>query len=203
MNCDWEFDVSRETSERLNIYRALLEKWNPAINLVAKSTISDAAQRHFADSAQVFDLAPPEVRSWVDLGSGGGFPGMVIAILAADLRPKMRVSLIESDMRKAAFLATVARETGVHATVLPERIETAPPQAAGVVSARALASVEKLLDYVARHLSPGGTALFLKGANHAAEVEAARTAWNFDVTSVPSRTDPQAVILKIEGVSRV
>ena len=97
-------DVSRETTERLNHYLRLLHKWNPAINLVAKSTLAEAWQRHFMDSAQIFSSLSGGVARWVDLGSGGGFPGMVVAILGAEAAPRMSVTLVESDLRKATFL---------------------------------------------------------------------------------------------------
>ncbi|MBL3568266.1 16S rRNA (guanine(527)-N(7))-methyltransferase RsmG [Rhodovulum sulfidophilum] len=197
-------DVSRETSERLSAYAALLRKWNPAINLVARSTLDDLETRHFKDSAQLFGLCPTDARHWVDLGSGGGFPGLVIAILARELAPDLHVTLIESDQRKAAFLRTVCRDLGVAATnVIDSRIESAKPQGADVLSARALAPLPRLLDYADRHLAPGGVALFPKGARFAEELDAALASWRFDVQNHPSKTDPQAVVLKLGGIARV
>ena len=131
-------DVSRETQERLEIYGDLLTKWNPRINLVSKKSLDEMWTRHFADSAQIFALAPHSVDHWVDMGSGGGFPGLVVAILGQDGGSPRRMTLIESDARKAAFLRVVIRETGLTATVLNERIEKAAPQSANVLSARAL-----------------------------------------------------------------
>lgn len=197
-------DVSRETAARLSAYAGLLRKWNPAINLVARSTLDDLEARHIADSAQLFDLAPPDARHWVDLGSGGGFPGLVIAILAAGRPHGLRVTLIESDQRKAAFLRTVARELGLdNVSVLDTRIEDTPPQRADVLSARALAPLAALLAFTERHLAPGGTALFPKGARADEELDAALASWRFEVQKIPSGTDPQAVILKIGGIARV
>lgn len=196
-------NVSRETSERLATYAALLRKWNPAINLVSKSSLADLQTRHFADSAQLFALCPPEAQHWADLGSGGGFPGLVIAILAAEAMPELKVTLVESDVRKAAFLSTVARETGVRASVVAERIESLPPLAADVLSARALAPLPQLLAFAERHLAPNGRALFPKGATHRAELAESLADWRFDLREHPSKTDAQAVILEIEGVSRV
>ncbi|MBN2907314.1 MAG: 16S rRNA (guanine(527)-N(7))-methyltransferase RsmG [Rhodobacteraceae bacterium] len=197
-------DVSRETSGLLDRYAALLRKWNPAINLVARSTLEDLETRHFADSAQLFALAPAGARLWVDLGAGGGFPGLVIAILAMEKTPEMRVTLIESDQRKATFLRTVARELNLpNVTVLDDRIEDAPTQQADVLSARALAPLPQLLAYGARHLAPQGIALFPKGARYAVELDDALATWRFDVQTIPSTTDPQAVILKLGGIARV
>ncbi|WP_158965087.1 16S rRNA (guanine(527)-N(7))-methyltransferase RsmG [Chachezhania sediminis] len=195
-------NVSRETMERLEIYAALLEKWNPKINLVSKSSIPDLWNRHILDSVQVWDAAPRAV-TWADLGSGGGFPGLVIAILAAGEPDGPAVTLIESDQRKAAFLRTVSRETGIDATIIAARIEAAEPQRADVISARALASLDLLLEFADRHLAPGGTALFPKGETWEKELAEARQRWQFSALPIKSRTQPGAVILSIEGVSRV
>lgn len=198
-----DLDVSRETFDRLERLVALLKKWNPAINLVARSTLDDVWQRHIVDSAQIFGLAPTGATHWADLGSGGGFPGLVIAILASQLRPDLRVTLVESDKRKAAFLRTAAQELGVEAKVIASRIEEVPPLRADVLSARALASLTVLLGFAERHLLPSGTALFPKGARHAQEVSEALAMWRFDVQNIPSLTDPEAVILQIRGLARV
>jgi 16S rRNA (guanine527-N7)-methyltransferase len=196
-------DVSRETSERLSRFADLLRKWNPSINLVSRTTLESLETRHILDSAQLFDLKPAAARHWVDLGSGGGFPGLVIAILAAEKAPTLRVTLIESDRRKATFLSTVARELDLkQVRVLAERIETAPPQDADVVSARALAPLPDLLAYAERHLVPGGIALFPKGARHD-ESDDGLASWRFEVQKFPSTTDPEAVILKLGAIARV
>ena len=195
-------NVSRETKARLDAYAALLTKWNPAINLVAKSTLPDLWTRHIADSAQLFDLCPPDARTWVDLGSGGGFPGMVAAILAHDIRPELRVTLVESDQRKATFLRTVARVTEVPAEIHSQRAESLPPQGADVLSARALAPLPLLLSYAFRHLGSGGVAFLPKGAQADAEIAEALASWAFQVQKTPSKTDPQAVILSIKGLTR-
>jgi 16S rRNA (guanine527-N7)-methyltransferase len=195
--------VSRETTERLTNYAALLRAWNPKINLVSRQTLADLEHRHFADSAQLLGHAPPGAATWVDLGSGGGFPGLVVAILAAELRPDLHVTLIESDQRKAVFLRTVAQRTGISATVLAERIEAVPPLGTDVLSARALAPLAALLDHAERHLRPGGTALFPKGASWRAELEEALERWRFDCENLPSATSPDGVILKLGEIARV
>ncbi|TMV83054.1 16S rRNA (guanine(527)-N(7))-methyltransferase RsmG [Thioclava sp. BHET1] len=196
-------DVSRETMERLEHYAALLRKWNPAINLVSKSTLEELWTRHFLDSAQIYDHCPEGAQHWVDLGSGGGFPGLVIAILAAENRPGLRVTLVESDIRKATFLRTVARETKVSVQVLSDRIEHLPPLSADVLSARALAALPQLLEYAARHMAADGLALFPKGATHAEELDAARKIWTFSCNALASQTDPRSVILAIGGLAHV
>jgi len=195
-------DVSRETRERLSIYAALVQKWNPRINLVSRASLENLRARHIADSAQLHDLAPHPVAHWANLGSGGGFPGLVIAILAQETGTPGRVTLVESDARKSAFLRTVIRETGIAATVLTRRIEAAAPLGADVLSARALADLATLLGHAVRHLAPGGTAIFPKGASWRQEIAEAQSKWQFISRVDKSRTDPDAVILHITGVSR-
>ncbi len=196
-------DVSRETMDRLKALESLLAKWNPAINLVAKSTVHQSWTRHILDSAQIFNLAPPTARHWVDLGSGGGFPGLVIAALAADLRPHLAVTMIESDQRKATFLRQASHDLGLSPTILAQRIELTDPQKADVVSARALAQLPALLEFTRQHLAPGGLALFLKGATWREEVELARKDWHFDITPHLSVTDPQGAILALKAITHV
>lgn len=196
-------DVSRETMARLDIYAALLGKWNPAINLVAPASLPDLWRRHFLDSAQLLDLIPGGASKLADLGTGGGFPGLIVAILAAERHPEIRTVCIESDQRKAAFLNTVIRETGVDAEILTARIEDASPQMADVVTARALAPLGRLLGLAVRHLRPGGIALFPKGATHQREIDEALENWTFAVDTRPSKTDPEAVILRIGEIERV
>ncbi|TCP40285.1 16S rRNA (guanine(527)-N(7))-methyltransferase RsmG [Rhodovulum marinum] len=197
-------DVSRETSDRLSRLKDLIRKWNPAINLVSKGSLDDLENRHVIDSMQVFDHSPKGARRWTDLGSGGGFPGLVVAILAAEHAPLLEVDLIESDKRKAAFLQTAARELGLgNISVFAKRIEDVPPRGADVVSARALAPLDTLIGLSYRHLAHDGIALFLKGAQHVRELDHALASWTFDVQKFPSKTDPQAVILKLGGIARV
>ena len=196
-NESFDLDVSRETLDRLTVYADLLERWNPRINLVSKASLADLWPRHIQDSAQLVQLAPREATSWVDLGSGGGFPGLVAAIITGT-----PTTLIESDQRKSAFLRTVARETGTDCTVLTSRIEQAPAQDAQVLSARALADLDILLDYTLRHMSPTGVALFPKGATWKKEVDNARLRWKFDLEAIKSKTQPEAAILRISGVAR-
>lgn len=196
-------DVSRETLERLDIYAGLLKKWNPSINLVAKSTLNDLWRRHFLDSAQILSISDRNKGRWADLGSGGGFPGLIVAILADEARPDIRVTCVESDLRKATFLRTVIRETGLGAEVLTDRAETLEPLEADIVSARALAPLTRLLGYAQRHLADGGEAIFLKGAGAEAELKEALETWTFGLDTYPSKTDPEATILRIGDIRRV
>ena len=203
MSIDAGPDVSRETLERLQIYAALLRKWNPRISLVSKASLSDLWKRHIIDSAQVFHLANATIRHWADLGSGGGFPGLVVAIMATETGSPAHVTLVESDTRKCAFLRTVIRETGAVATVINDRIEQITPLSADVVSARALADLATLLGYADRHLASEGTAIFLKGASWQKELPEAQSKWKFNYQVDRSEAEDGPVILSITGVASV
>ncbi len=195
-------NVSRETLERLEHYQTLLEKWNRSINLVANSTLVDGWTRHFLDSAQ---LMTGDVlgNRWTDIGSGAGFPGLVCAILSAELAPERQFSLLESDQRKSEFLRMVSRETSVPVDVVPLRIEQAPPQNAEIISARALAPLSRLLSHVQRHGAEGSVALLLKGRTYQEEIDEALAQWRFKSQVRPSVTNSEAVVLEISEVERV
>jgi 16S rRNA (guanine527-N7)-methyltransferase len=195
--------VSRETEAQLAAFAALVTRWNPTINLIAASTLPDIETRHISDSAQLLPLAPPGWTHWADLGSGAGFPGIVIAILARDSLPDTRVTLVESDQRKATFLRTAIRTLDLRAQVLATRAEAAPPLQADVLSARALAPLAQLLPLAHRHLTPLGRALFPKGRRAASEIPDARHDWNFTLTEHTSQTDPEGRIFQIEGITHV
>jgi 16S rRNA (guanine527-N7)-methyltransferase len=203
----------------LGRYAELLHTWQPAVNLVAPASLEDVWQRHFADSAQLVALAPEGAR-WLDLGSGAGFPGLVVAIVLPDLAAPAvgaprRVTLIESDTRKAAFLREVARQTGLaggsgHAGVavdiLAQRIETVATQATletpDVVTARALAPLDRLLGLAAPFFAPATVGLFPKGRGAAAEITAARKLWSFEWDLVASRTEAGGRIVVIRRLAR-
>ncbi len=193
------FPVSHETVEKLQLYERLLVKWQKAVNLVAPATIPHVWQRHFADSAQLAGLAP-HAKTWVDLGSGGGFPALVIAIMLANQR-ECCVHLVESNARKCAFLSEVARQTGAPARVHNMRIADAA--AAGVVStadvvtARALAPLDALVELALPFLGNASIALFLKGREAGVEIADARKRWVFDLKIHPSISDAQGQILEI------
>jgi len=192
-----EFDVSRETCQRLEAYIALLARWNARINLVAPATIKTAWTRHVADSAQLFDLAPESASSWLDLGSGAGLPGLPVAALAAEKAPDLHVTLVESDTRKAAFLVTAAREMDLDVTVEPHRIEALTPRPYDVVSARALAPLGRLCALAHRFSGRGTVFLFPKGARVDSELTAATAGWHIRAERIASRTDPEATVLRI------
>jgi len=189
--------VSRETLERLEAYAALLVDWSSRINLVGRSTLSDLWRRHFLDSAQLLPMIPRGARSLVDLGSGAGFPGLVLAILGMP-----GVELIEADRRKAIFLREAARITGTKMTLRACRIEAVAPHAVDVVTARGCAPLDRLLPLAARFISPQTTCLFLKGVHAEQELTAASKAWTMTVSRHPSRSDPGGTVLLLQQVIR-
>ncbi|MCK5165977.1 MAG: 16S rRNA (guanine(527)-N(7))-methyltransferase RsmG [Rhodospirillaceae bacterium] len=186
--------VDGDTLARLKTYAHLLEKWQGAINLVGPDTMPDMWSRHFLDSAQLAQhIGPHDVVA--DLGSGAGFPGMVLAIMGK------KVHLLESDERKSTFLSTVNRECAAMATVHTGRIEKTKPIGANVVVARALAPLEKLLDLALPHRISTGKCLFLKGKSWDEELTAAKKRWNMRTNTWPSITDSNAAVIEINEIS--
>ncbi len=205
------FAVSHETNARLEAYADLLRLWQKRINLVAPSTLPDLWHRHFADSAQLAALIRPHAFAQpagrplrlVDLGSGAGFPGLVLAILFRDL--PVAVTLIDSDVRKCAFLREVARVTGVTVDITTGRIENSAIQSTlqrfDVITARALAPLDRLLGHAAEYMAVDGRALFLKGRDSPREVAEAARHWQFEYELLPSLTDADARIVAIRQLA--
>ncbi|MBF9042476.1 16S rRNA (guanine(527)-N(7))-methyltransferase RsmG [Rhodobacterales bacterium HKCCE4037] len=194
----FEASVSRETLERLKTYHALLSKWQRTINLVAPTTLDDAWNRHFMDSAQLFSMAPEKAERWLDLGSGGGFPGLVVAAMGAERELPMSVTLVESDIRKCGFLRETAREMGVRVNILSRRISEIPRQTPDVISARALSGLDKLIAFAEPHLTERTHLLFPKGGNWREELETLPSHWQTICEPVPSMTHEDAVVLKFD-----
>lgn len=194
--------VSRETFDRLVEFERLFQKWAGRINLAASSTLDDVWERHIVDSAQLVVLAV-EAKRWVDLGSGGGYPGLIVAILLAE-RKGAHVNLIESNRKKASFLQFIVGQFGLPASVRACRIEqgfalTGP---ADVVTARALAPLHKLLTLASPWLQGGAKGLFHKGRDYESEVQESADLWSFDLLEHRSKTDPTGVILEIDALRR-
>lgn len=194
-------NVSRETAKRLEAFVALLLDWQRKTNLIAPSTVPEIWTRHVADSLQLLDLAP-DAKTWIDLGSGGGFPGLVIACA---LRPPAIVHLVESNSKKAAFLREAVRVTGAPARVHATRIEDFSAQfqdAADIVTARALAPLPKLLELIEPFVKRGAKALLLKGQDVEAELTESSKYWKVAAELVPSKTDPKGRIMIVRGLER-
>jgi 16S rRNA (guanine527-N7)-methyltransferase len=195
--------VSRETFDRLVAFEQLFLKWNRSINLAAPSTLDDVWRRHILDSAQLARIAP-QAKRWVDLGSGGGFPGLVLAFLLAE-REGAAIDLVESNRKKASFLQAVIGQFGLPARVVARRIVDSYPLVLEpeIVTARALAALPALLDLSAPWLTKGATALFHKGRDYRTEVEESTHRWGFDLVEHPSMTDPHGVILELSELRTV
>lgn len=195
-------NVSRETIDQLRSFEMLVQKWSPKINLVSKAELPKLWDRHIVDSAQLFQHAPSSGR-WLDIGSGGGFPGIVVAILSQGLGQDHKFTLIESDQRKCAFLRTVARTLDLNLTIFSERIEHVPPFSADILTARALAGLDQLLGFAELHLGKTGVALFPKGETWKKEHKIAQDVWSYRCEAIKSETNAAAAVLKIQDVTRV
>lgn len=200
------FQVSRETLNRLETYAELVPRWQPAVNLVAPATLAELWHRHIADSAQLLRLVPVTSRTFADLGSGGGFPGLVLAmLLTGERQPPERFVLVESDRRKSAFLREAARQCRIAVEIVSTRIESRETQQmigqVDVVTARALAPLGRLFELAAPLFGPETTGLFPKGRGVADEIEAARVAFAFDVVLEPSMTESQGAIAVVRGLT--
>lgn len=197
--------VSRETMERFYLYESLVLKWQSRINLVSESSLQDLWGRHMWDSAQLTQIVPPKSKVWVDLGSGAGFPGLVVALIGAD---DNFVHLIESDQRKCAFLREVVRQTQAAAEVHNIRIEALKgsteviPDHVDVITSRACAPLDRLLGYAFQFWGPDTVALLHKGRNTDSELTDAAEYWNMSYELIPSLSDPDGVILKVTELSK-
>jgi len=196
---DLRVDVSRETRDQLEALVLALSRWQKAINLVGKGTLAEIWTRHILDSAQLLPLIPKATKTLVDLGSGGGFPGLVLAAL----RPALDVTLMEADARKGAFLAEAARRMDLKnpPKIVISRIEAAALANAEVVTARALAPLGQLLGWAARHRSNTAICLFHKGKGWQAELTEAMKDWDIDAQPFSSVTDRDAVLLRVARFS--
>lgn len=195
-------NVSRETLDRLNAYADCLVDWNGRMNLIARSTVGDLWHRHMLDSAQLWSYMPEGAKTMVDLGSGAGFPGLVLAIMGAE-KKDFHVHLIESTGKKATFLHAAAESAGVSVTVHNARIEAVEPFIADVITARALAPLEKLIGYGQRFAGPHTRHLYLKGQHVGDELTQAHKIWTMTVDRMASTSDPRGSVLSVSEVSNV
>ena len=189
--------VSRETLARLEAYVELLSAWNRRINLVGPRTIGDVWRRHILDCAQLFPLIPSKTRVLLDVGSGAGLPGLILAILGVK-----EVHLVEADQRKCVFLREAARITQAPVQIHAQRLESCPKFGADAITARAFAPLADLLDQVCQFIEPHSILLFLKGKTVGEELTEARKGWNMWATQHPSVSDPSGTVLRLEQVIR-
>jgi 16S rRNA (guanine527-N7)-methyltransferase len=196
-------NVSRETEEALLDFKNLVVEWNPTINLVSKNSISDLWDRHIVDSAQIFMTFLPKDGLWVDFGTGGGFPGLVLAILGRQLCPELRFSLVESDRRKCSFLKKVARDLALTVDIKNSRVESVDLKKADYVSARAVCQLNELFFLIENIVSRETKCFFLKGGTYKKEVANAQKNWDFNLSTVDSVTSENGRLLILSGLERV
>ncbi len=195
--------VSRETLDRLRKFETLVKKWTKTINLISKGDVDKIWERHILDSAQIFPYLPKSPHIYSDFGSGGGFPAVVLAVFLYEKDPKIKIYLIESDGRKAAFLRTVLKELQIPGTVLGDRVQKVQLLTSNILSARAVAPLIKLLSMAETLINNETICFFPKGVGWKKEVEDAQKQWNFDFKAITSQTQSDAVILKLGSINRV
>jgi len=191
------YNVSRETYSKLERYCQALQEWQQKFNLVSKSTLDNAWERHFLDSAQLYALMPESAKSLADLGSGAGFPGMVLAIMANAKAPCLKVTLVESIRKKTLFLNYIKEITQTEVEILNQRAEDIKNRRFDVITARAMTALENLFEYAVPLMHKKTVCIFPKGENYLQELEKASQKWSFICKEIPSVTNPQSVILKI------
>lgn len=194
--------VSRETMEQFQIYVDLLVEWQKKTNLIANSTVPHIWRRHIADSIQCKTILPQKTK-WLDIGTGAGFPGIVLAILGTE-NQDFTVDMVESNNKKCTFLRRVIRETGINASVTSARIESVTKQFedCDVVTARALANLDKLFSMTHHWIEGGAVGLFAKGRDYLKELEDCRGLWEFDLVKHQSQIEDQSVLLEIHNLKR-
>ncbi len=192
--------VSDDALERLKTFVALLEKWRTKINLVGRRSLDNPWHRHILDSAQLGPLLPPGTKSIADIGSGAGFPGLVLALI--DLPGGPDVHIIESNQRKCAFLREVNRATGAGAVIHHCRIENLSNLRVNVATARGVAPLTKLLQFAVPVLKKNGKCFFLKGKKWQEELTRAKKDWNMKESNISSLSDSLGMVIKLEALSR-
>ena len=198
-----KYNVSRETFLKLKTYEASLHEWQNKFNLVSNASLENAWQRHFEDSVQLFKFIPTSARIMLDFGSGAGFPALVLAIMAQEKLPQLKVKLIESIKKKTLYLNEVKKITGIsNVEVLNKRIEDIPAEAADVITSRAMASLSDLLNYAQKFCTSKTKCIFLKGKSYADEIAEAEKLWKFKAEVLPSQESDEGVILIITDIHK-
>ena len=196
------YNVSRETKEKIEAYKTLVLEWNCKFNLISKSSVEHIWERHILDSVQLYKYIRPTDKILLDLGSGAGFPGMVLAIMAMEKTPYLKVSLIESIGKKTLYLKHVAELTGTKVNIYNKRIEELPAEKVDVITSRALTALDNLLNYASRFCGSHTVCIFPKGKIHAEEIAEAKKHWDFDCRIIPSSQSDEGVILIITHLNK-
>ena len=197
-----KYSVSHETIEQLNLYHQLLIEWQTKFNLVSKSSLEDAVVRHFEDSVQLYSFIPQSAQSLVDFGSGAGFPAMVLAIIAKEKTPYLKISMVESIKKKTLYLNEVAQKTNTDVCIINDRIENLPDQKFDVITSRAMTSLKDLLAYSYRFCHKNTVCIFPKGKNYNQELADAHKNWRFKCSINPSRISDEGKILIITDIAK-
>ena len=198
------YNVSRETFERLKAYEASLYEWQKKFNLVSNASLATAWERHFLDSVQLFKLIPETARTLIDFGSGAGFPGMVLAILAAEKTPYLNFRLVESITKKTLYLNEVKKITGLNnVEIINNRIENIKSVPVDVITSRAMCSLTELMQYAVRFVGPQTICIFPKGKKYPEEITAARKMWSFACQVVPSEVSDEGAVLVITKIKKL
>ena len=192
--------VSRETCEKLHYYYRTLFEWNTKINLVSRKSIGIAWQWHFLDSSQLWLYAPQNVKTWLDFGSGGGFPGLVIGIIAQELNPQLKVTLVEKNRKKALFLEQVGLKLSLNVRILCSKIENIKPQKADVISARAFGALKLLIEIAYMHKNDRTISLFPKGKTFSVEIKESLEYWKFEMREISNLLEVDSSILEIRNI---
>ena len=195
-----KYNVSRETFELLKAYEASLVEWQNKFNLVSNSSLQDCWNRHFVDSAQLFKFIPEGAKTLLDFGSGAGFPAMVLAVMVKEKTPYLKISLVESIVKKTLYLNEVKKICNLDVEILNQRIESLPKKKVDVITSRAMASLKELLKYTQAFCSDKTVCIFPKGKKYAEEIEEAKKDWNFDCQVFDSETSDEGKILVIKHI---
>ncbi len=197
-----EYNVSCETFDQLKTYQALLNEWQEKFNLVSRSSLEDAWNRHFLDSAQLINFMPEDAKTLADFGSGAGFPAMVLAIMVKEKTPYLKITLIESIKKKTLYLNEVAKKTNTPVTIINDRIENIAPQKFDIITSRAMTALSELLKYAFPFCKKKTVCLFPKGKNYAAELAEAHKHWRFNCRIEPSKVSDEGKILIITDIAK-
>ena len=193
-------NVSRETLKGFYEYKTLLSKWNEKINLVSKNTLVDIWERHFLDSGQIIKHVEASGKRWVDVGSGAGFPGLVVALLLRDRKVECNLVLVEKNPKKGFFLNEVIRKLNLNVEVVNDNIYTLEPLNADILTARAFSELNNLIEISFRHRKKEGLCLFLKGENYRFELDKTLNYWFFDYDVVDSLSSPSGKIIRVKKI---
>ncbi len=198
-----KYNVSRETFSKLKLYESLLKEWQLKFNLVSNSSLDDAWNRHFEDSVQLFKYIPENSKVLYDFGSGAGFPGMVLAMIASEKTPYLKVKLIESIGKKTLYLNEVKKQTKTNVEIINDRIENIKAEKADVITSRAMASLSQLLEYTGKFCSKKTVCIFPKGKKFQEEIDEARKKFRFDCQAYDSEVSSEGKILIISNISKI